>query len=116
MANQQRGEVEFKLPALTFTARPTFKLIDAIERECGASILLLSGKVRAAALTYSEAVRITVLAARCADKPPAGADKDEFADTIFESGLMNLLRPVAELLGSSISTGAPTKKEGGEPK
>jgi len=111
--NPHRGEVEFKLDGLTFTARPTFKLIAAIEQECGASILLLSGKIRAAAMHFHEAVRIAVLAARHSDTPPAGAEKDEFLETVFQLGPINLLLPISQLLGAAVSTGQKEKKGGG---
>lgn len=114
MANEKRGEVDFAVGGIKFTARPTFSLIQAIEQETRMSILLLSAKVRAASMTFTEIVQVVVLAARNAEKPPEGADKADFADRVFDAGPLEWMKSVAELLGAAITTGAPSKKGAGE--
>lgn len=114
MANEKRGEVEFAGGDIKFTARPTFALIQAIEQETRMSILLLSAKVRAASLTFTETVMVVALAAQNSPNPPAGADKPDFRERIFEVGPLDWMKPVAQLLGAAISTGAPSKKGDGE--
>ena len=114
MANEKRGEVDFAAGGIEFTARPTFALIQAIEQEVGMSILLLAGKVRAAALTFTETTKVVVIAARHAEKPPAGADKDDFPERVFQAGPLEWMKSVSQLLGAAISTGAAPKKDAGE--
>lgn len=116
MANEKRGEVDFDVGGIKFTARPTFALIQAIEQATGMSILLLSGKVRTAAMTFTEVVGVVVVAARHSEKPPEGAEKTDFPERVFEAGPLEWMKSVSQLLGAALSTGAPPKKDGGEAK
>lgn len=114
MANEQRGEADFKVGDISFTARPTFALIAAIEAEIGVSIMVLAGKLRAGTLSFSDLVIVAALAAKHAPDKPAGADDQAaFREKVFEAGPLNFFAPVSTLLMNTITTGKPEKKDGG---
>ena len=115
MANEHRGEVEFKLKTpdgepIEFIARPSFKVVADIERTLNQPIQMLFGKGMNRALGVSEIIVIAAIAAKHADRPPAGADRDDFKEKIYDCGIVHLVNNVAVFLGNAITTGEPIKK------
>lgn len=118
MANKQRGEVRFFFSspegdAIDFVARPTFALVADVEDTLGCSILQAIARIRSGALTFTETVKVAVIAAKHAKPSPEGHEKPDFAEKLFRCGPLNVMGAVRDLIGETLVTGEPEKKAEG---
>ena len=100
MANEQRGEVELRLGDETYTLRPTFEALCAIEGRLGAGVLEIAERMAARRIGLREVAAIVFETAK------AGGHKvteSEIGAGILEAGLFAVILPVVELFSRALA-------------
>ena len=95
MANEQRGEVELKLGDETYTLRPTFEALCAIEAWLGAGVLEIAERMAARRIGFREVAAIIFETAKAGGHK---LDEPKVGEAIREVGLLAVIAPILGLL------------------
>ncbi len=100
MANEQRGEIELKLGDETYTLRPTFEALCAIEGRLGAGVLEIAERMAARRIGFREVAAIIFETAKAGGHK---LDEAKVGEAILEVGLLAVVAPILGLLRRALS-------------
>ncbi len=100
MANEQRGEIELKLGDESYTLRPTFEALCAIEGRLGAGVLEIAERMAARRIGFREVAAIVFETAKAGGHK---LDETEVGEAILEAGLFAVIVLVVELFSRALS-------------
>ncbi len=100
MANAARGEVELRLGDETYTLRPTFAALCAIESELGRGILRIADDMANRQICIKDMASIIAVTARAAGHQ---VDEAGIGDGILQVGLISVIPAVLDLLRKALT-------------
>ncbi len=100
MTNAARGEVELRLGDETYTLRPTFAALCAIESELGRGILKIADDMANRQICIKDMASIIAVTARAAGHQ---VDEAGIGDGILQVGLISVIPAVLDLLRKALT-------------
>ena len=98
MTNESRGEVDVVLDGKTWTMRPDFQTLRAIEHKAGMSALKLIRVIGEGAASLDHIVTVLELGLKAANDDAPGFD--QIGEMVVRQGVSDLLPPILVFLGS----------------